>query len=45
MKRGIHGFTGVYRGEHRNTGVYRSIQGFRNGMSYNRGDYMVGDYM
>ena len=53
---GIQGFTGVYMGVHENTGVYRrgvyiGIQGYTlvniamYGMSYNPGDYMVGDYM
>ena len=53
---GIQGFTGVYMGVHENTGVYRrgvyiEIQGYTlvniaiYGMSYNPGDYMVGDYM
>ena len=47
----IQGFTGVYMGEHEKTGVYRAIQGFTGvfitiyGKSYNRGDYMEGDYM
>ena len=54
---GIQGFTGVYMGVHENKGVYRrgvyiGIQGYTAlvniaifGMSYNPGDYMVGDYM